>query len=99
MSDIMVAAPAKHRIRPAFTVQKLNGKIKQTVLSFDQKGKRTETVVDVDAGYMVTLARGHSIRVLTDKEMQRLGFDRNIPLIDFERDGEVVGELPNPVAA
>ncbi|MBU2051510.1 MAG: hypothetical protein KKH61_21375 [Gammaproteobacteria bacterium] len=99
MTDIMVAAPAKHRVRPAFTVQKLSGQIDRTIHSFDQKGKKTSTTVKVDAGYMVTLGRGHSIRVLTDEDMHRLGFDQNIPLIDFERDGEVVGALPNPIAA
>lgn len=101
MSDheVRVAAPMKQRIRPAFTVRKLEGKVRQRILGFDGKGKKTETFVDVDAGYMVTLAKGHSIRVYTDKDMHRLGFDRSIPLVDMENEGMVVGEIPNPVMA
>lgn len=97
--EMRVAAPIKQRIRPAFTVRKLEGKVQRKVLGFDPKGKKTEQTVEVDAGYLVTLAKGHSIRVYSDKDMHRLGFDRSIPLVDMEHDGEVVGEIPNPVMA
>jgi hypothetical protein len=97
--DVRVAAPVRQRIRPAFTVRKLEGKVQRKVLGFDTQGKKTEKLVEVDAGYMVTLAKGHSIRVYSDKDMHRLGFDRSIPLVDMENDGQVVGEIPNPVMA
>lgn len=95
----MVAAPAKQRVRPAFMAQKLEGQVEREVISFDQKGKKVVNKVKVDAGYLVTTARGNSLRVWTDEDMKRLGFDQNIPLVDFEHDGEVVGAIPNPVAA
>lgn len=98
-NDIRVAAPALQRVRPAFMVQKLEGQVEREVFNFDAKGKKVKSVIKVDAGYLVTTARGNSFRVYTDAEMQRLGFDRNIPLVDFEREGEIVGTIPNPVAA
>lgn len=96
---IRIAAPNRRMIRPAFTVKKLEGKVKQRILSFDGKGKKTEQIVDVDAGYLVKLAKGHSIRVYTDKDLHRLGFDRSIPLVDMDNEGEIVGEIPNPIMA
>lgn len=95
----MVAAPQKQRIRPAFMAQKLEGSVDREIINFDAKGKRVVSKVKADAGYLVTTARGNSIRVWTDADMHRLGFDQNIPLVDFEHDGVVVGEIPNPVAA
>lgn len=99
MEDIRVAIPSQKRIRPAFTVKKLEGQIERTVLGFDQKGKKVSNTVKVDAGYLVSFPKGHSIRVLTDEAMHRLGFDRSIPLVDLENDGMVVGEIDNPVMA
>jgi hypothetical protein len=96
MSDIRVAAPEQPRIRPAFTVQKLEGKVSRTIYDTDPKtGKRTERSVEFDAGYLVTMYKGHSIRVLDDKHLKRLGFDKTIPLIN--NDGDEVGSIPNPV--
>ncbi len=98
MSNVRVAQPTKQRVRPAFTVQKLDGKRKKDIITIDAKGKRTPQTVDVDAGYLVSFPKGHSIRVATDDDLRRLGFDRTIELVDMESD-EVVGVMPNPIAA
>lgn len=97
MSNIRVAAPEAPKVRPAFMVKKLEGKITRTIIDLDPKtGKRSERTVEADAGYLVTMYKGHSIRVLDDKHLKRLGFDKTIPLVN--NDGDVVGEIPNTVA-
>lgn len=96
MSDIRVAAPEAPRIRPAFTVQKIAGKATKEIIDLDPKtGKRVVRSVEVDAGYLVTMYKGHSIRCWDDKHLARLGFDRTIPLLN--KDGDEVGSIPNPV--
>ena len=93
---MQIAAPERPKVRPAFMVEKLEGKISREVINFDAKGKKVVSLVDVDAGYLVKFPKGHSIRVLDDAELHRLGFDRTIPLIDD--DGEQVGTIPNHIA-
>lgn len=98
MSDIRVAVPEQPKIRPAFSVRKLEGKAKREIISLDPTtGKRTVKTVEVDAGYLVTMYKGHSIRVWDEANLHRLGFDRTIPLVNPE--GDVVGEMPNNVAS
>lgn len=94
--NMRVAAPDRPQVRPAFMVEKLNGKVSREIINFDPKGKKVATTVEVDAGYLVSFPKGHSIRVFDDAELHRLGFDRTIPLIDD--DGEEVGVIPNPIA-
>lgn len=94
--SVSIAAPEVQKIRPAFMVEKLEGKVSRDVITFDQKGKKVVSKVDVDAGYLVTFPKGHSIRVYDNAELQRLGFDRTIPLINEE--GDEVGTIPNTVA-
>lgn len=101
MSNMRVAATPQRRIKPAFTVQKLEGKRKMTLIGRDAKGNKQEKVVEVDAGYMVKFSKGHSIRVANDAELKRLGFDQTIPLIDDGNQDadEAVGYIDNPIAA
>lgn len=101
MSDVRIARPNGPRIVPAFTVQKLEGKVSRTMIKFDSKGQKKEEVVEVDAGYLVKFpAKGHSIRVRNAAELKRLGFDRTIPLVDDNsEDDEAVGSMPNSVAS
>jgi hypothetical protein len=93
--SMQIAAPDAPKIRPAFTVEKMEGKITREVINFDAKGKKVVTSVEADAGYFVKFPKGHSIRVLDDAELHRLGFDRTIPLIND--DGEEVGHIPNHI--
>lgn len=95
MADVRVAIPDKPRIRPAFTVKKLDGKASREILSFDKSGKKVVNTVEEDAGYLVKFPKGHSIRVRSDADMKRLGFDRTVPLINDE--GDVVGGVPNMI--
>jgi hypothetical protein len=90
---LRIARPDKAKIVPAFMVEKLVGKHKRELVKFTSKGDRKTEVVEEDAGYLVTFPKGHSIRVSTDAELHRLGFDQTIPLID--EDGDAVGEIPN----
>lgn len=88
-----VARPEKEKVRPAFMVKKLDGKRKEEIITFDNQGKKQIKTVEVDAGYMVYMRNGHSIRIRNDADLQRLGFDQTIPLLDDE--GEAKGDMPN----
>lgn len=90
-----VAMPQRPVIRPAFTVQKLPGTKKMPIIFFDEKGKKYTKEVEEDAGFLVTLSKGHSVRIRTEADLRRLGLDKTIPLIDNE--GDVVGEMPNNI--
>src|SRR5690606_28394556 len=93
--SMSIAAPNKPQVRPAFMVQKLEGKVKREIIEFDAKGRKVRKTVEADAGWLVKFPKGHSIRVFDEAELTRMGFDRTIPLLDD--DGEVVGTLPNPI--
>lgn len=62
---------------PAYQVKKLDGTRTKTIFEMDKKTKslRSKTI-EVDKGYMVFFPRGHSIRVETEEELQRLGYTR-----------------------
>lgn len=90
-----VARPERPKLHPAFTVRKLDGKRIEHLIEFDSKGKKHVKDVEVDAGYMVYMRNGHSIRVKTDADLKRLGFDQTIPLQDDN--GDVHYEIPNLV--
>lgn len=95
-----IAAPQKMRIVPAFMVQKLEGKYTRTLIQFDKEGKKHDKQVEVDAGYLVSFPmKGHSIRVKDAKELERLGFDQTIPLVDDGDNDDVHGFIPNTINA
>jgi hypothetical protein len=97
MSNIQIARPPEGNYIPAFTVEKLEGTIKQKVYAFDERGVRTEKITEVDAGYLVCFPqKKHSIAVRTKAELVRLGFDNTIKLVDEY--GDVKGQVENPVA-
>ena len=54
-----------------------------------EDGRNVEKEVQVPYGYNVYFPAGHSIRVRTEDELRRLGYDVPAELID--EDGEVVG--------
>lgn len=105
MANVRVAAPSKPKIVPAFVVRKLEGKVPHTLIKYRSDGDnpvREEVTVEEDAGWLVTFPiKGNaSIRVRTEKELQRMGFDQTIELIsEAADDDEVYGSLPNPVVA
>lgn len=93
---MLVAAPNQQSYTPAFTVRKLEGKVKRTFLKRDGKGTTTPVETEVDAGWLITFPlKGNSIRVWDEQELKRLGFDKTIKLVD--EDGIVGGTIPNPI--
>lgn len=99
--DVRVARPNGPRYVPAFTVEKLDGKVERDMIKFDSKGEKKTHKVEVDAGYMVRFpAKGHSIRVRDAAHLKRLGFDQTISLVNPENDDdETFGEIPNSITA
>lgn len=75
-------------VRPRYEVERLEGTVIETHV-VREDGRNVEKEVEVPAGYMVYFPAGHSIRVRTDEELKRLGYDQPAELID--EDGEVVG--------
>mgnify|MGYP003147094933 CR=1 FL=1 len=79
-----------NEVKPRFEVHKEKGKIKRTFCTpkTDEDGKLLggfdyeEKLVD--AGWMVYLPNGSSLRVLTKDEMVRQGFLNNPTLIDMQ---------------
>lgn len=67
-------------------VQLANGK---TEKQFKIVRERVIRQVQQAAGYLVMMARGHSIRVKSKQDLQRLGFAETPPLIDMETGEEV----------
>jgi hypothetical protein len=80
------------QIKPQYIVQKLDGKRKRTIASPTEKGGFDYNEIEEPAGYMVFFPSGSSIRVRTDDELQRLGFDSPANLVDMES-GEIVGSM------
>jgi hypothetical protein len=83
-------------IKPRFEVHKLDGTVSHTIMVKTKSGDEgkfggfEEKIIEEDAGYMVYFPTGASIRVRTEKELERLGFMRDPELVDMES-GDVVG--------
>ena len=92
------AIPETPNIRPAFTVRKLEGTFPYTIHMFDKENNRIlGKVENKPAGYLVTFARGHSIRALNEDHLRAIGVGtRMVPLVDTET-GDVKGSVPNSV--
>lgn len=99
-ADGFIAAQPETKARPAFTVKKLQGTVPHTVHIFDKKENKIKSkVIQEDAGYLVTFAKGHSVRARDLEHLRQMGAGmRMIPVVDQET-GEVKGHVPNKVAA
>lgn len=80
----------KQNIQPAYEVEAVDDIVTEKHIK-RVDGRNVEHEVDVPYGYNVYLRGGHSIRVRTDAELTRLGFDKPAELVDD--DGEVVGSV------
>lgn len=104
MANMRIATPQQPKIVPAFTVQKLEGKVPHTIIRYSGKDGdrvREEIEVEEDAGFLVRFPiKGASIRVRNEKELAWLGFDQTIELVsEDENDDRVHGYRDNPVVA
>jgi hypothetical protein len=83
-------------IRPRYEVHKLDGKVDHEIfkMRIDDEGKPAggfeSKIVKEDAGWMVYFPNGASIRVRTEAELTRLGFDKGADLVDMDS-GDIVG--------
>ena len=83
-------------IRPRYEVHKLDGEVDHEIFKMrvDDEGKPAggfeSKMVKEDAGWMVYFPNGASIRVRTDEELKRLGFDKGADLVDMDS-GDIVG--------
>ncbi len=92
-----MALQPQQNIKPQYIVQKIEGTVPHTTAKVDQKSKDGGFVyvtADEPGGWMVFFPSGSSIRVRTDDELVRLGFDSPANLIDMDT-GEVVGPMPD----
>lgn len=79
----------RQNIKPRYEVEHVDDVVVET--HYERKdGRNVEVEKEVPYGYNVYFPAGHSMRVRTDEELARLGFDKPAELID-EETGEVVG--------
>lgn len=97
--DGFVAVLDEPKLKPAFTVKRLNGEVPHEVHLFDKEENRIKRKVIMEpAGFLVTFAKGHSIRCRDEAHLKRVGAGRRmIPVVNTET-GEVKGHVPNPAA-
>lgn len=97
MSNTFAGVSPEQELRPAFTVKKLPGALKVNKHRFDPKtNKVVSKEVEVDAGYLVTFSKGHSIRALDKEHLKRVGAGaRLVPLLN--QNGDVVGQAHNVI--
>ena len=93
--QIYAAIPQQQQIRPAFTVEKLNGTVPHRVHIFDKEANKIKSkVIQEPAGYLVKFYKGHSIRCRDEAHLRQIGADLQlIPMIDDE--GDVKAVMPN----
>jgi len=84
-------AMPQRNIKPRFEVHPINRMVTETHYRRTEDGVNEAYSVQVPYGYDVYFPAGHSIRVRTDEEMQRLGFMDPPDLIDMDS-GDVVGQ-------
>lgn len=88
------AQTREQRVRPAFTVEKLEGTRTEVRHIFNPKNHKIQMKeVEIPAGYMVRCAKGHSVRVDEDGLQRILDGDDTVELVDMET-GETKGLVP-----
>lgn len=94
-TQYMVALPEPDKIRPAFTVRKIEQEMPHRVHIFDKGSNRIKSKMVMEpGGYLVTFRKGHSIRCKDEAHLKRIGAHvRLIPLVNDE--GEIKGMTPN----
>lgn len=80
-------------IRPKYEVHQIDEKVSHKKYSFGENKEIISEEIEEDFGYMVYFPNGSSIRVRTDAELKRLGFDKPATLVDMDT-GDEVGEAP-----
>ena len=84
----------QQNLKPKFETHKLDGTKKKSIAKplKDENGKSLGGFefeeIEVDAGWMVYFPSGSSIHVWTEKELTRLGFNRDAPLVDMDSGDE-----------
>lgn len=82
----------QQNIKPRYEVHRNDTMVTETRYRRNEDGINEAYTVEVPYGYDVYFPAGHSIRVATDKELQRLGFEQPPDLIDMDS-GESVGTM------
>lgn len=90
-----IAAVPESKMKPAFTVTKLPGEREKVMRIFDKtENKIKSKSIMVDAGFLVTFARGHSIRCDDLEHVRAVGAGMElVPVLDEE--GELKGHVLN----
>jgi len=79
----------QQNVKPRYEVEAVDDTVTETHFRRED-GRNVEHKVEVPYGYNVYFPAGHSIRVRTDEELERLGFNKPAELVN-EETGEVVG--------
>ncbi len=75
-------------IRRAFQVESLKGKVKTTITEVEKLENGSSVFhkreVEAPAGFMVYFPQGHSIRVESQEQLERLGFAGHSGMVDMD---------------
>ena len=86
-------------LKRRYEVEKLEGTVMREVIEISKKdGSFVKSMVEEPAGFMVYFPSGASVRVRTEEELKKQGFDVPAPVVDMET-GEVVGLEPGSLKA
>lgn len=78
----------QQNIRPSYEVEFVDEVVIETHYARED-GRNVERKVEVPYGYNVYFPAGHSIRVRTDADLARLGFNKPAELVDMDSGDEV----------
>lgn len=97
MQNAFIAIQPQQNIKPAFTVREIKDRTVTTYQHiFDKKeNKIKRKKVEEPYGFLVTFAKGHSIRCKDIEHLRRIGAGYNVvPVVNTET-GDVVGGIQN----
>ena len=77
-------------LKPRYEVERLEGTRQREIIKVGKNGEFVKSMVEEPAGFMVYFPSGSSIRVRTEEELRRRGFDVPAPIVDMDT-GEVLG--------
>ena len=77
-------------LKRRYEVERLKGTVQREVLTISEKdGSFIPKMVEEPAGFMVYFPNGSSVRIRTEEELGKQGFDVPAPLVDMDS-GEII---------
>lgn len=86
-------------LKRRYEVEKLEGTVQREIIEISKKdGSFVKKMITEPAGFMVYFPSGASVRIRTEEELTRQGYDKPSPIVDMGT-GEVMGMEPGSLKA